>query len=71
MDMVLIVLAVWLVVSLAVALLLGRFLRVADRRERATTITASGSPRSTRATRATVRGSRAGDMGATEVHETA
>ncbi len=63
MEIVLAVLAVWLVVSIAVALLVGRFLRVADRGERATTVTASGMPRSTRET--------AAGSGAAEVHETA
>jgi len=63
MEIVLVVLAVWLVASVAVALLVGRFLRVADRRERATTLTADGSPRSTRET--------AQASGAAEVHETA
>ncbi len=56
-------LAVWLVASLTVALLVGRFLRVADRRERATVVTANGLPLPTRATRAT--------NGVAEVHETA
>ena len=50
MEIVLVVIGAWLLASLAVALLVGRFLRVADRRERATTITASGVPRSTRET---------------------
>ena len=59
--MVLIVLGGWLLASLAVALLVGRFLRVADRRERATTVTESGRPRSPRETA----------RGAGEVHETA
>ena len=61
MELVLILLGVWLLASLAVALLAGRFLRVADRRERATTITPSGIPTSTRETA----------RGAGEVHETA
>ena len=65
MDIVLVVLAVWLLVSLAAALLLARFLRVADRRERATTVTAAGMPRPTRET---VLGAGAG---AAEVHESA
>jgi hypothetical protein len=63
MEIALVVLGVWAVTSLAVALLLGRFLRVADRRERGTTVTAAGMPR---ATRGTTR-----DAGADEVHETA
>ena len=63
MEMVLIVLGVWLLASLAVALLIGRFLRVADRREGATIITASGLPGSTRET--------ARDAGATGAQETA
>ncbi len=63
MEIVLIVLAVWLVASFALALLVGRILRVADRRERATTVTASGMPRPTRETLA--------GSGAAEVHETA
>ena len=63
MEIVLVVLAVWLVASLAAALLIGRFLRVADRRERATTITASGMPRSIRDT--------AVGSAASKAHETA
>jgi len=63
MEIVLVVLAVWLLVAVGIALLIGRFLRVADRRERATTVTASGLPRPTRET--------AGGTGAAEVHETA
>jgi hypothetical protein len=59
METVLIILGVWLLASLAVALLVGRFLRVGGRRERATTITAAGASRSTRET------------GGGEVHETA
>jgi hypothetical protein len=62
MEIVLIVLGVWLLASVAVALLVGRFLRVADRGERATTITASGMPVPTRET---AHGSAAG------VHESA
>jgi hypothetical protein len=62
MEIVLIVLGVWLLASLAVALLVGRFLRVADRGERAMTITASGMPVPTRKA---ARGS------AADVHETA
>jgi hypothetical protein len=63
MDIVLVVLAVWLGASLAAALLVGRFLRVADRRERATRVTADGMPLPTRET--------ATATGASEVHETA
>jgi hypothetical protein len=50
MEILALALGVWLLAAVAVALLIGRFLRVADRRERATTITAAGMPRSTRAT---------------------
>jgi hypothetical protein len=63
MEIVLIVLGAWLLASLAVALLIGRFLRVADRRERATTVTSSGMPLTTPET--------AHGSGAAEVHETA
>lgn len=63
MEIVLVVLAVWLVASLTIAALVGRFLRVADRRERATVVTRDGIPLPTRAT---VTGS-----GTAEVHETA
>ena len=48
MEILALVLGVWLLASLAVALLIGRFLRVADRRERATLLTASGMPGSAR-----------------------
>ena len=48
MEIALVVLGVWLVASLALALLIGRALRVADRREHATT--ASGQPRAPRET---------------------
>lgn len=61
MEIALVVLGVWLVGSLALALLIGRALRVADRREHATTT--SGQPR---APRETALGS---DVD--EVHETA
>jgi hypothetical protein len=63
MEIVIAVLGVWLIASLGIALLIGRFLRVADRRERATTVTAAGMPRPTRET--------ARETGAAEVHETA
>jgi hypothetical protein len=43
MEFVIAALGVWLVASLAVALLFGRVLRGADRRERRTTVT-DGSP---------------------------
>ena len=61
MEIALVVIGVWVVASLALALLLGRALRVADRREHATT--ASGQPRAPRET--------AVGSGADEVHETA
>ncbi len=63
MEIVLTVLGVWLLASLAVALFVGRLLRVADRRERATNVTGSGLPRATH--EATHR------TGSAEVHETA
>ncbi|MFC0680495.1 hypothetical protein ACFFGH_21900 [Lysobacter korlensis] len=63
MEIVLVVLAGWLVASLAVALLVGRVLRVADRRERATLVTADGMPRPTRET--------AAGAGTADVQETA
>jgi hypothetical protein len=63
MEIALVVLGVWLVASLVVALLVGRFLRVADRRERATTVTAAGMPRATHETTF--------QSGADEVHGTA
>ena len=50
MEILAVVLGVWVLAAVAAALLIGRFLRVADRRERATTITAAGMPQSTRAT---------------------
>jgi hypothetical protein len=63
MEIVLVVLGLWLLAALGIALLIGRFIRVADRRERGTTVTASGMPRSTRET---VR-----EVGAAEAQETA
>jgi hypothetical protein len=63
MEILLGVLAGWLAVSVAAAVLIGRLLSAADRRERATVITGIGMPRSTRETV-----SAADDV---EVHETA
>jgi len=63
MEIVLLVLGTWLLAALAIALLIGRFIRVADRRDRATTITASGMPVPTRET--------AHQVGAAEAQETA
>jgi hypothetical protein len=63
MEIALVVVGAWVLLSLSAALLIGRFLRVADRRERATTITASGMPKPARET------ARAAD--AAEVHESA
>ena len=63
MEIVLLVLGGWLLASLGIALLIGQFIRVADRREHATTITAFGLPRSTRET--------SRDVAAAEAQETA
>ncbi len=50
MEIVGLVLGVWLLAALGIALVIGRFIRVADRRERGTIITASGMPGPTGAT---------------------
>jgi hypothetical protein len=63
MEILLAVLAGWLMVSALVALGIGRLIAVADRRDRATVITSAGVPHSTRET-----ASRIDDA---EVHETA
>jgi hypothetical protein len=62
MEIVLVVLGAWLLAALGIALLIGRFIRVADRRERGTIVTAAGMPGSTRGTR---------EVGAAEAQETA
>jgi uncharacterized membrane protein YecN with MAPEG domain len=63
MEFLALVLGVWLLAALGVALLIGRFIHVADRREHATIVTASGMPRSPRET--------AGEVGAAGAQETA